>query len=107
MTKIMIAAEHAAKLLPRGKKVHTFIRVFAWVGADVDRARVLAAFESAKEVEVSSYAACLDHHLVIELDGMRTYINTNPKALRRLHPQVAAGGHGGGVNEPDCQYRAA
>ena len=89
MSKMMISAEHAAKLLPRGKKVHTFIRVFAWIGADVDRTKVLAAFESAKEVEISPDAACLHHHLVVEMDGMRTYVDTNPKALRRLHPQVA------------------
>ncbi|MFJ4291310.1 hypothetical protein ACIP1U_16225 [Cupriavidus sp. NPDC089707] len=89
MSKMVISAEHAAKLLPRGKKVHTFIRVFAWMGADVDRTRILAAFESAKEVEISPDAACLPHHLFVELDGMRTYVDTNPKALRRLHPQVA------------------
>jgi hypothetical protein len=44
MTKIFISSEQAAKLLPLGKKVHTFIRVFGWMGADVDRAKVLAAF---------------------------------------------------------------
>ncbi|UIF88787.1 hypothetical protein KAF44_26355 (plasmid) [Cupriavidus necator] len=48
------------------------------------------SFESAQEVKVSPDAACLHHQLVVEMDGMRTYINTNPKALRRLHLQVAA-----------------
>ncbi|WP_454743401.1 hypothetical protein [Cupriavidus necator] len=48
MSKIFISAAEAAKLLPRGKKVHTFIRVFGWMGADVDRSKVLAAFEGAK-----------------------------------------------------------
>lgn len=85
----MISAEHAAKLLPRGKKVHTFIRVFAWMGADVDRTKVLAAFESAKNVEVSSDAACLGHHLVVQMDGVRTYIETDQRAFQKLHPSLA------------------
>lgn len=90
MSKIFISAADAAKLLPRGKKVHTFIRVFGWMGANVDRAKVLAAFESAKRVEVSQDAAYFDHHLAVKMDGMRTYIDTDPKALRKLQPQLAA-----------------
>jgi len=89
MAKIMIPAEHAAKLLPPGRKVHTFFRVFGWIGATVDRTKVLAAFERAKQVEISPDAAFFDHHLVVKMDGMRTYIDTNPKALRKLHPQLA------------------
>ncbi|RWA55976.1 hypothetical protein AU476_05225 [Cupriavidus sp. UYMSc13B] len=88
--KIMISAEHAAKLLPRGKKVHTFFKIFGWMGADVDRTKVLAAFELAKQVEVSHDAACFGHQLAVKLDGMRTYIDTNQKALRKLVPQAAA-----------------
>lgn len=85
----MISAEHAAKLLPRGKKVHTFFKVFGWIGADVDRTKVLAAFASAQEVEVSpDAAACFGHQLAVRLDGMRTYIDTNQKALRKLVPQA-------------------
>lgn len=88
MSKIMISAEHAAKLLPRGKKVHTFFKVFGWIGADVDRTKVLAAFASAQQVEVSPDAACFGHQLAVRLDGMRTYIDTNQKALRKLVPQA-------------------
>lgn len=83
----MISAEHAAKLLPRGKKVHTFFKVFGWIGADVERTKVLAAFEAAQQVEVSPEAACFGHQLAVKLDGMRTYIDTNQKALRKLVPQ--------------------
>lgn len=86
MSKIFISAAEAAKLLPRGKKVHTFIRVFGWMGADVDRSKALAAFEAAELVEVSPEAAVFDHYLAVQLDGMRTYLDTNPKALRKLFP---------------------
>lgn len=90
MTKTFISSEQAAKLLPRGKKVHTFIRVFGWMGADVDRAKVLAAFVSSQQVEIPRDAACFAHHLVVDMDGARTYIETNPNALRKLLPQYAA-----------------
>nr|WP_116342799.1 hypothetical protein [Cupriavidus taiwanensis] len=96
MEKIMIPAAEAAKLLPRGKKVHTFIRVMAWMGADVAREKVLAAFESAKEVEVSKDAACLNHQLAIMMDGVRTYIDTNQRALRKQCPQLAISGSANG-----------
>ncbi len=85
MTTTYISPEQAAKLLPRGKKVHTFFKVFGWMGADVDRVKVLAAFESSRRVEVSPDAACFDHQLAVQLDGMRT---TNQKALRKLVPQA-------------------
>jgi len=89
MEKIMMPADKAAKLLPRGKKVHTFFKVFGWMGADVDREKVLAAFQLAKEVEISPDAACFNHHLAVVMDGMRTYIDTNQTALRKLHPRLA------------------
>lgn len=89
MTKVMISAEQAATLLPRGKKIHTYFRVFGWIGATVDRQKVLAAFESAKNVEVSSDAACLGHHLVVKMDGVRTYIETDQRAFQKLHPSLA------------------
>lgn len=90
MEKILISAERAAKLLPRGKKVHTFFKVFGWMGATVDRDAVLSAFAAAKEVEVSPDAACFNHYLAVMMDGMRTYIDTNQKSLHKLHPQLAA-----------------
>ncbi|CAN7777216.1 hypothetical protein LJR296_007753 [Cupriavidus necator] len=49
MSKTYISAADAAKLLPRGKKVHTFFRVFGWMGATVERSTVLAAFEKARQ----------------------------------------------------------
>uniref|UniRef100_UPI003F498AC9 hypothetical protein n=1 Tax=Cupriavidus taiwanensis TaxID=164546 RepID=UPI003F498AC9 len=98
MEKIMIPAAEAAKLLPRGKKVHTFIRVMAWMGADVAREKVLAAFETAKEVEVSQDAACLQHQLAVMMDGVRTYIDTNQKALHKQCPQLAAAGRANGLD---------
>lgn len=83
MPKIMISAEHAAKLLP-----HTFFKILGWIGADVDRIKVLAAFGSAHEVEVSPDAACFDHQLAVKLGGTRTYIDTNQKALHKLVPHA-------------------
>ncbi|MGX0940405.1 hypothetical protein ACUXQ2_006505, partial [Cupriavidus metallidurans] len=35
MSKVFVTAEVAEKLLPRRRKVHTFIRIFGWQGADV------------------------------------------------------------------------
>ncbi|SCU86654.1 conserved hypothetical protein [Cupriavidus necator] len=90
MSKTYISAADAAKLLPRGKKVHTFFRVFGWMGATVERSTVLAAFEKARQVEVSPEAACFGHQLAVKLDGMLTYIDTNQQALRKLVPQAVA-----------------
>lgn len=90
MSKTYISAADAAKLLPRGKKVHTFFRVFGWMGATVERSTVLAAFEKARQVEVSPEAACFGHQLAVKLEGARTYIDTNQKALRKLVPQAIA-----------------
>ncbi|MFC4518497.1 hypothetical protein [Cupriavidus pinatubonensis] len=59
------------------------------LGADVDRDKVLAAFQPAKEVEVSPDAGCFDHHLAVVMDGIRTDIGANQNALRKLHPQLA------------------
>lgn len=61
-----------------------FVRVFGWLGGYVDRERLLKVFRAANNVEFSLEAACFDHLLVVRLDGARTYIETNPKAVAKL-----------------------
>ncbi|WP_232346510.1 hypothetical protein [Cupriavidus sp. USMAA2-4] len=107
MSKTMISAAEAAGLLPRGKKVHTFIRPFGWHGSDVDREAVLAAFEAAKEVEVSADAAIFHHHLAVQLEGIRTYVETHPASLRKLLPDIAASFRSSSVWRPKGQRRGA
>nr|WP_315593794.1 hypothetical protein [uncultured Cupriavidus sp.] len=65
MTKILISAEDAEKLLPRRRQIHTYIRIFGWLGGKIDREALLAAFKAAQTVEVSRDAACFDHYLVV------------------------------------------
>lgn len=89
MTRINITAEQASRLLPRGKKIHAFIRVFGWLGGNMDRAKILAAFHAAAQIEIAPDAAMFDHYLAVDLDGARTYIDTDTKALRRLFPNLA------------------
>nr|WP_315595287.1 hypothetical protein [uncultured Cupriavidus sp.] len=84
MSKVFVTAEEAEKLLPRRRKIHTFIRIFGWMGADLDREELLEAFQAAKNVEVSQDAACFDHYLAVKIDGMVTYIETNLKALAKF-----------------------
>ncbi|WP_454056613.1 hypothetical protein [Cupriavidus sp. Marseille-Q8015] len=83
MSKIFVTAEEAEKLLPRRRRIHTFIRIFGWMGADMDREKLLDAFQAAKNVEVSQDAACFDHDLAVKIDGMETYVETNLKALAK------------------------
>lgn len=83
MSKVFVTAEEAEKLLPRRRRVHTFIRVVGWMGADMDREKLLDAFQAAKNVEVSQDAACFDHYLSVKIDSMETYIETNLKALAK------------------------
>lgn len=52
MSKVFVTAEEAEKLLPRRRKIHTFIRIFGWQGDNVDRETLLKVFQSAKSVEV-------------------------------------------------------
>ncbi|NYI02879.1 hypothetical protein [Cupriavidus plantarum] len=90
MSKVFVTAAEAAALIPRRRKIHTFIRIFGWMGADVDREKLLAAFNTAKQVEISQEASCFDHYLAVKIDGMVTYIETNLKALAKsglLPPQ--------------------
>ncbi|PLQ00390.1 hypothetical protein CYJ10_12220 [Cupriavidus pauculus] len=84
MPKIMLSAEQASRLLPRRRKIHTFVRVFGWLGGYVERERLLKVFSAASSVELCLEAACFDHLLVVQLDGARTYIETNPKAVAKL-----------------------
>lgn len=84
MSKVFVTAEEAEKLLPRRRKIHTFIRIFGWQGDNVDRETLLKVFESAKSVEVSQDAACFDHYLAVRIDGMVTYVETNLKALAKF-----------------------
>lgn len=84
MSKVFVTAAEAESLMPRRKKIHTFIRIFGWHGAHVDREKVLHAFQKAKTVEVSQEAACLDHYLAVNMDGIMTYVETNLKALARF-----------------------
>ncbi|WP_423194694.1 hypothetical protein [Cupriavidus sp. H18C2] len=84
MSKVFVTAEEAEKLLLRRLKVHTFIRIFGWQGADVDREKLLEVFHAAKSVEVSQDAACFDHYLAVTIDGMVTYVETNLKALAKF-----------------------
>lgn len=84
MSKVFVTAKEAEKLLPRRRKIHTFIRIFGWMGADLDREELLEAFQAAKNVEVSQDAACFDHYLAVTIDGMVTYIETNLKALAKF-----------------------
>lgn len=84
MTKVFVTAEEAEKLIPRRRRIHTFIRIFGWMGASVERDKLLEAFQAAKYVEVSQDAACFDHYLAVKIDGMVTYVETNLKALTKL-----------------------
>lgn len=84
MSKVLISAAQAAKLLPRRKKVHTFIRVFGWMGGTADRDALLEAFNAVGDVEVSQVAAGFDHFLAIKTNGMVTYIETNLTALAKM-----------------------
>ena len=84
MSKIFVTADEAEKLLPRRRKIHTFIRIFGWQGDNVERAALLEVFQAAKKVEVSQEAACFDHYLAVKIDGMVTYIETNLKALAKF-----------------------
>ena len=89
MAKISITAEQASRLLPRGRKIHTFIRVFGWLGGNLDRAKILATFHAAAQIEIAPDAAVFGHYLAVDLDGARTYIDTDAKALRRLFPYLS------------------
>ena len=89
MSKVHVTAEQALRLLPRGRKIHTFIRVFGWLGGNLDRSKILAAFNSADQIEIAPDAAMFGHYLALDLDGARTYIDTDAKALRRLFPSLA------------------
>ncbi|QET03967.1 hypothetical protein FOB72_17545 (plasmid) [Cupriavidus pauculus] len=84
MSQIFITADEAEKLIPRRPKVHTFIRMFGWLGGHVEREKLLAAFDAAETVAVSQDAACFDHYLAIKIDGMVTYVETNVRALARF-----------------------
>ncbi len=90
MTTIQISAVDAARLLPQKDEVHTFIRSLGWMGADVTREKALAAFKASVRVELSDEAAMFDHHLVVAMDGLRTYIETDQQALATLFPQFAS-----------------
>ena len=84
MSTTFVTAEEAEKLIPRRRSIHTFIRIFGWQGANVDRDSLLAAFRAAGKVEVSQDAACFEHYLAVKIDGMTTYIETNLKALAKF-----------------------
>lgn len=84
MSKLLISADEAEKLLPRRRRIHTFIRIFGWQGDNVDRDELLQAFRAAKTVEVSPEAACFDHYLAVKINGMMTYVETNLKAMAKL-----------------------
>ncbi|MGC8213132.1 hypothetical protein [Ralstonia pseudosolanacearum] len=89
MTTIQISAVDAARLLPQKAEVHTFIRCMGWMGADVTREKALAAFKASVRVELSDEAAMFDHHLVVAMDGLRTFVETDQQALATLFPQFA------------------
>lgn len=89
MTTIQISAVDAERLLPLKDEVHTFIRSLGWMGADVTREKALAAFKASVRVELSDEAAMFDHHLVVAMDGLRTFVETDQQALATLFPQFA------------------
>ena len=89
MTTIQISAVDAERLLPLKAEVHTFIRSLGWMGADVTREKALAAFKASVRVELSDEAAMFDHHLVVTMDGLRTFVETDQQALATLFPQFA------------------
>lgn len=89
MTTIQISAVDAARLLPQKAEVHTFIRSMGWMGADVTREKALAAFTASVRVELSDEAAMFDHHLVVAMDGLRTFVETDQQVLAMLFPQFA------------------
>lgn len=91
LSKIYIKAEQASQLLPHGSRVHTFIRAFGWFGGYVDRVRILDVLHSAAEMEISPDAALFDHHMVVDVEGVATYIDTDARVLRRLFPHLASG----------------
>jgi hypothetical protein len=57
MHKVFISAAEAASSLPRGRTVHTFIRIFGWRGAGF---------------------------LAVKINGMLNYIETNMQRLAEM-----------------------
>lgn len=73
----------------RKKEVHTFIRSLGWMGADVTREKALAAFKASVRVDLSDEADMFDHQLVVAMDGLCTFVETDQQALATLFPQFA------------------
>ena len=73
----------------RKKEVHTFIRSLGWMGADVTREKALADFKASVRVDLSDEADMFDHQLVVAMDGLRTFVETDQQALATLFPHFA------------------
>ena len=56
----------------------------------MDRARILAAFHAAPHIEIAPDAAMFDHYLAVDLDGAKTYIDTDVAVLRQLFPNLSS-----------------
>lgn len=80
---VAIALSDAVSLIPSGDRVHTFQRSIAWSGCDVDRGAIVAAIETGGAT-LSPEAAVFDHYLVVVMNGQRTFVETDPDALRRF-----------------------
>ncbi|MCK4120432.1 hypothetical protein ACI2UK_24315 [Ralstonia nicotianae] len=90
MTTIVISAAEAECLLPNKNEIHTFIRHMCWMGATVDRVKVLEAFNAAQQVELCGAVGRMKHQLVVSMDGVRTYVETDQQKLAKLFPNLAA-----------------
>lgn len=81
--ELPIAVSDAVALIPAGEQIHTFQRSVAWSGCDVDRSAVVAAIETGGAT-LSPEAAVFDHYLLVVMNGKRTFVETDPDALRRF-----------------------
>ena len=53
------------------------------------REKALAAFKASVRVDLSDEADMFDHQLVVAMDGLRTFVETDQQALATLFPQFA------------------
>lgn len=81
-----VDAVQAEGLIPTGAKVHTFERhrLLRWMGADVSRHKLLAAIQKNGGAAICDEAAHMDHGLVVDIEGRRTFIETIPSKVKQF-----------------------